>query len=304
MSSLPPSFNRQLGDLPDHIYDQVSEVIHQSTIPIILNKTFLGSGTLVKLDGLLGILTAEHVLNPPDREKFNNDSSSQVMQTTDNDGRIGARWIKVQYLDWWRTSRENNQWGPDLGFILLPAADPFTRSLDAKKTFCDLSFRTTDKLRAGSSKSGFFAFAGYIDEERRPIPPSHGFDGGEILYGYAFPTGPRENPIEPPENGYDYIELGTDRASSTTMPNSFGGVSGGGLWKVEINSRDGMPGNEELGEVTFCGVVYYEYEINTQNPYVRCHGPVSVYERLVPDLRTWLKRNDRDPGIIIGTASR
>jgi hypothetical protein len=73
------------------------------------------------------------------------------------------------------------------------------------------------------------------------------------------------------------------------MPNSFGGVSGGGLWKVEIDSPDGRPGNEQLGEVTFAGVAFYQGEIDSQCPYVRCHGPLSVYSKLVPDPETWLK---------------
>jgi hypothetical protein len=289
MSSLPPSFIRQLGDLPAQIHDQISQIIHQSTIPIILNKTPRGSGTLIKIDGQFGILTAEHVINPPTGEKFDSNSVTQIMQTTDNDQGIGARRIKVEFLKLWTTTRQSDEWGPDLGFILLPEADPFTGSLKAKKTFCDLSFKTTDKLRAASSTSGFFAFAGYVDEERRPILPSHGFEGGEALYGYAFSTGPRKNPNRPPENDYDYIELGCDRPSSPMMPNSFGGVSGGGLWKVELDSPDGMPGSERLGEVTFCGVVFYEDEIDTQNPYVRCHGPGSVYSKFIPDLEAWLK---------------
>jgi hypothetical protein len=103
-----------------------------------------------------------------------------------------------------------------------------------------------------------------VDEERHPIGASHGFETGEALYGYAFPTGPRVNPVAPPANGFDYIELGCDRSSSASVPDSFGGVSGGGVWKVEIDSPDGSAGSEILGEVILCGVAFYQGDIDTQ----------------------------------------
>lgn len=95
--------------------------------------------------------------------------------------------------------------------------------------------------------------------------------------------------MPPPANGYDYIELGCDRSSSPTIPYSFGGVSGGGVWKVEIDSPDGSPGSEILGEITLCGVAFYEDELDTQYPYVRCHGPGSLYSVFLPDLQAWVQ---------------
>ena len=65
--------------------------------------------------------------------------------------------------------------------------------------------------------------------------------------------------------------------------------SAGASVSIQVDSPDGMPGSERLGEVNFCGVVFYEDEIDTRNPYVRCHGPGSVYTRLLPDLRVWFK---------------
>lgn len=185
-----PSFFRQLGDLPARIYDELTDITRRSTVPIILNKTPLGSGTLVKVAGRYGILTAQHVLNPPNREKFDTNSASQILQTTDLNQRVGARSIKVRFLKLRTTTRLSYEWGPDMGFILLPDEDPFTSSLKAQYTFYDLSFDTRAKLRGASSTSGFNAFCGFVDEERHPIEASHGFESGEALYGYAFPTGP------------------------------------------------------------------------------------------------------------------
>jgi hypothetical protein len=135
-----------LGALPDRIFEELNEITRRSTIPLILNKNPQGSGTLVKVAGRYGILTAEHVINSPDRQKFDTNSPSQTLQTTDLDQRLGARYIRVRSLKLRTTTRVSDEWGPDMGFILLPDEDSFTSSLKAQYTFSDLSFATSAKL--------------------------------------------------------------------------------------------------------------------------------------------------------------
>jgi hypothetical protein len=72
---------------------------------------------------------------------------------------------------------------------------------------------------------------------------------------------------------FDYIDVGIDN----TLPDvakRFGGVSGGGLWKVYIyKSSDG---NLDSFEV-LVGVVYWEEPFDDDGALmVRCHGPQTI----------------------------
>jgi hypothetical protein len=69
------------------------------------------------------------------------------------------------------------------------------------------------------------------------------------------------------------------------------------IFTVYVGPRDqqismtpvGSPASEMLGDVTLCGVAFYEDEIGTRYPYGRCHGPISLCSRFLPDVEAWIK---------------
>src|SRR5262245_33998035 len=58
---------------------ELSRQMHKYTISLILDGKFYGTGTLVEIDGVKGILTAEHVVHNPEGSRFDNSSGSKQM---------------------------------------------------------------------------------------------------------------------------------------------------------------------------------------------------------------------------------
>ena len=65
MNDQPETFPIRLGDLPSDLNEGVRAELRHFAVPLILNDDFLGSGVLVEVDNIPGILTAEHVVNNP-----------------------------------------------------------------------------------------------------------------------------------------------------------------------------------------------------------------------------------------------
>jgi hypothetical protein len=63
--------------------------------------------------------------------------------------------------------------------------------------------------------------------------------------------------------------------SSPDIPQSFGGVSGGGLWQIPLIKS--LEGNIEPKEYILSGVVFYETGREGLYQSVRCHGRTSIY---------------------------
>jgi hypothetical protein len=88
-------------------------------------------------------------------------------------------------------------------------------------------------------------------------------------------------------DGYDYVDLRSSRSLEPKTPNSFGGVSGSGLWGFTIAK---YPGSRfELLDFQLAGVAFYQMpETEAGIVAVRYHRPRSIYERFLPEVRNWL----------------
>ncbi|WP_263358639.1 hypothetical protein [Acidicapsa ligni] len=75
------------------------------------------------------------------------------------------------------------------------------------------------------------------------------------------------------ENGFDYLDVNA-RLPPPSDVNSFGGVSGGGLWRIKVYSD---PTNGEIhSEAILNGVAFWAYEVKGGAGRVRCHGSESI----------------------------
>ncbi|MGB8168114.1 MAG: hypothetical protein WCF18_11525 [Chthoniobacteraceae bacterium] len=104
------------------------------------------------------------------------------------------------------------------------------------------------------------------------------------LKGFAFMTG--EDKYEEQE-GWDYFELGVTRDEVADIGDSFGGVSGGGVWRIPVcRKKDDPEGSEYYDGMTFAGVAFYEENhLPDGRFFVRTHGPRSIYQQFLPALR-------------------
>jgi hypothetical protein len=278
----------RLGDLSGSVIEAIERETKHYTVPLVINETPLGSGTLVVIDGYFGILTAEHVVRHPHKSELHLTNVSHkgprlVIPPMDFPARIEFESFSLRVVT---TNRKRDDYGPDLAFIIMPPSGALSE-LRARRSFYPLAKAPNQKTEEALQDTGFVAFCGFLGSKWTEEPPELGFSKVNQLGGYAFLTGPEKYQER---NGWDYYELGIRREQMGDFGDSFGGVSGGGVWRVPVSLKKGDAiGKEYFERMTFAGVAFYE-ENHLPNGrfFVRTHGPRSIYQTFLPEIRKQL----------------
>jgi hypothetical protein len=276
-----------VGILIDDIEARVDRSLNDFSTPIILNGQPAGSGTFIKSDGIFGILTARHVIhNPKDRSRtfdFSITSDQQLGLSLIN--HRGHSFILpmcvLSAVDVGPVVKDDA--GPDISVIVLPEAN--VGSIAARKSFIDISILTEERIDKCSSANGVWYVAGFPQFYQRVSE----FQPGPVRSTYI-PMLTLRSEIRQwsQKDGFDYLQFGidalklvhtTERLGDVTTPNTFGGLSGGGVWKIPTKSSPN--GGAPLllpGEALLAGVAFYEIR-NEKGMLkeLRCHGPRSIY---------------------------
>jgi hypothetical protein len=234
-----------------------------------------GSGALVTVGSIHGILTAAHVLKnlPNGGEvgivRFPRAPSPTQRQTIDMSL---AEKLTMAASDW--TSQ-----GPDLGFLRLPDRD--AAALYATNVFFNLSKRR-DLVLAGDHPAPkyFDGISGMIAEWTSPLPNQSVFARAKsfgALYGVGCVI--REHN----EGGYDLLDFEVTYGPDTDSPERYGGMSGGALWRVYISETS--DGQQSVADKRIFGVAFFESEKVGQKRVITCHGPKSVYGNLIDAIK-------------------
>ena len=274
-----------LVDLSETVNEDVQRRTSEYTLPILCGYTQLGSGTLVQVDGWTGILTAEHVVNPPKADlRLDWTGHPERYLRTSISSFAHDLAIPTTALRIVTTENVSDAYGPDLAFIVLPPS-PFLQQVKAKKSVYNLTLRTEERKKAALEDVGFFALCGFPEIRGFEAPPEHGFTETRGLYGYAMFTGP-ENYDE--RDGWDYYEMGVGQEAADDFERTFGGVSGGGVWRVAVGRDEHQPpGNEFVIGMTLAGVAFYQ--MDDRRFFIRSHGPVSLYRTFIERIREMLR---------------
>lgn len=237
---------------------------------------FIGSGTLIRWGSHHhGILTAAHVL---ENERWCLDTDATSVQhlrlflgERANEFAIPAYALRILRLPGNREER----FGPDLAVILLPNASLGT--IQASKSFYNLSVDTADRLTGALDSSYCLAFSGFPAEDMRDIGPAQGFQEVVLTQGLIGFT----EQVSYTEHGpHDYLVFASTRDNYNDAPTDYGGVSGGSAWRVPP-----MPPGENgirFTRIILAGVpIYQEFQRDGRTIFVRCHGPQSIYRDLL-----------------------
>ena len=227
---------------------------------------FIGSGTWVRVAGSHYILTAAHVWTALKRD------FQEVAMTLKKveDHRFS---IEIQAItDTTFGSDQPEEWGPDLAFLRVP--DQFVLSIEAYDAiFHNLSIRKETALQsAPETDEGRWVILG-VPQETAILTPTH---ASLEFTGYFMPVKTTHT-----RDGFDYVDLEVNMMSYPDAPQSFGGVSGGGLWQV-LPSQSGSTG-EFSWELE--GVAFYQSAPKDGLRFVRCHGRRSIYGAMPDDSR-------------------
>ena len=224
--------------------------------------TLAGTGTLVTDGTAHCILTAAHVwhkvLKPADK------LGVTLRETLDHRCLIDVD--KVVPLGPARPSSWN-EWGPDIILLRIPEAR--VGEIKAFRVFYGLHSVEQFIYRAEHTQTYMLAGTphalGTFTQNHASV---------EIM---GFWVG---LPFQYVHESWDYFDVKA-RIPPPSDAVSFGGVSGGGLWKVQIYgdpSSDAIASNAILE-----GVAFYEFDVVDGSGTIRCHGPESI-RRVVQNL--------------------
>lgn len=269
-----------VSELPRAVHDEVSESLKHFTVGITRvhrrdrreTSEFVGSGTLAIVNGQPCILTADHVLAELA-------SCDRVGLISDFDGGLRRIAYDLPHVQVRRLARgQVDAEGPDLGAIILPEAN--LGALKATKTFYNIDARR-ERFAADyvDTTRGAWFNMGVIEEGSRTLPAEGQF--AEIT-GFFGMCGVSACPTVSHHNGLEYLESRVPYEVRTPdIPESFGGLSGGGFWQVLLHSD--VQGTIHMTEPILSGVTFYQSAIEKSVRRLRSHGRDAIY-RIIPEL--------------------
>ncbi len=232
---------------------------------------FIGSGTLVDVDGSLNILTAGHVWHEA------KDSAKLGLGLTTR--HPSAFWVTrdnlmtVQVLWHGETSGPRSEWGPDLALVRLHRPEDAER-IKAHKSAVNLLRHRSEFLSEPLPSNRTCAITGMVgewtytevDHTQRTI------SGTPRLQAFFGPSIPGRHE----RDGYDYVDVAVN-SNLPDVPQSFGGVSGGGLWEIGLSKTRSRIISWD-GARRFRGVAFWQQPPTPDGrSMIRCHGPHSIF---------------------------
>ena len=273
-------FEFRSGDIPREKLETPGRFIaNHSTVLIYENQPF-ASGTFVKYGSHFGILTAYHVpYNTTKPFNFKPNSPDQLgLAITQH---VHALWIEMQHLKPYSIGVPTDEKsGPDMAFLEILDASKLSL-IKVYRSFWDISVgNEADMIKKCSGDSNaLWAIAGLPQSMKEDGEPQSGFGHvwGLMLQVYF---GGIDRRYE--AGGFDYAEMVANYESKDPMPDSFKGISGGGLWKIPMSiDKDKNDLNHlKFGEPVLAGVQFYQTGLESNCRRLGCHGPKSVYSFL------------------------
>lgn len=213
-----------------------------------------GSGTLVIVKDTHYILTAAHVW-----EKVLKLALRLGITITDN---INHKyWIDIKAIvpTICKPSRSQwDEWGPDLALLRIPTE--YVGGIKAFQVFEDV---TTPGKPLNVACLQYWVLMG-TPKELGTFSPNHA-----DLQISGFFVNPRYHRC----GKHDYYDVLMD-TSENHAPKSFGGVSGGGLWRILVYISPETRKIDWLQRLK--GVAFYEFPRKNGARVLRCHGPSSL----------------------------
>jgi len=264
----------QIKDLPPDLLDEIQERIKPHIIGLMgvnvessgEKAQLIGSGTLVQIKNKYGIITAQHLTNKLGKfEKLGLNLETYVHKCEINN-------FYLNVIDVGTFSQD--QIGPDLAVIILP--ENIISTLKAKKLFWDISNHIQTVLSkpiTQNLRNRLWIVCGFPEVWSKDMGPVAGFDETKSCCCLCGFTGAEEYWTK---DEFDYIKLSVRYENGADLPKTFGGVSGGGVWSVELyRSEDGkITSSNPL----FLGVAIRETPTENNLRSIIAHSWRSIYE--------------------------
>jgi hypothetical protein len=245
----------------------------------------LGSGTLLSFGRVEGILTAAHVLD----EIVKVDEIGLLAFPVRADQAQRLR-LQTQYTERVRIAGEAfSEYGPNLAFLRLP--DKTIGDLKANSSFVNFQKQLAIACSGPPAETDTLdAVVGVVAEWSDEKPFASGSLDitnirGLLNVGSAIEIARHD--------GFDRLEFTPLPANGFKLPSSYGGTSGGGVWRAFTQSRG--DDKKYLKELRLIGVAFFEGPRRDGSQTILCHGPKSIYDRLAANIQErWAAELDLD----------
>jgi hypothetical protein len=236
-----------------------------------------GSGTLVTVGSVHGILTAAHVV-----EALPKAGQVGVILSIESPAHYQKLVVNMEHTEppVLLKAEGFGPLGPDLAFLRV--TDETRGWLKAKNSFYSLSKRQKSVLSNNEpSKSYTESITGIIHELTKEAPSER--RNVRRINFHAIFCGVRLSAMRYLDT-HDllYFQLATEHEPTFKIPNSFEGASGGGIWRFYVTEKDGNP---EVVERRLIGVPFHQSVTADGKREITCHGSKSIYGSMVDRVR-------------------
>jgi hypothetical protein len=277
----PRHIDATLSQLSPSLLDEATRDVRSFTTFLVAGNKLCGSGTFATLQGYHGILTAKHVWELVEKLSCV-DGKVGYSISDDPHAHIVARDTLIPMK---LVSRQSEEYGPDIEFVVIPPDQ--VGSVLARRQFYSLSKTPEQRMANVLGRETFAVIAGFPYELDREHPGAYGFDKIIEQHGLGFLTGADKREER---DGFDYLELGVTYNEETNPPQSFGGVSGAGVWHFQLFKEGDKPISEaryDPSQFLLMGVAFYQSPITAGQRFIRAHGQNTIYKFLNQKAAAW-----------------
>jgi hypothetical protein len=232
----------------------------------------LGSGTLIRIGKVAGILTASHVWDTVVALKLTR-VGFYLFPSRRREIQSGVEAIAL--LDELIIEHKPyDECGPDIAFIKLSASKVAT--LEQHGTFLNID-RHWNTLVAQSSDDNYHvdAIAGLVAMWGKTVSTQ---GKAKVIRPEGLTNIGNATRIEDGRDGFDRFEFTPKPEEGLELPSSYGGTSGGGLFRVYLQDN-------HVTTIALMGLAFFETAIDGKADRIICHGPGSIYDKLAPMIR-------------------
>lgn len=244
-----------------------------------------GSGTLVTVGSLHGILTAAHVIDALPKT-----GNVGIILSANNPAQFQKQVINMGHAEppVLMKGERFGAIGPDLGFLRL--TDEALGWLKAKNSFYSLSKRRDDVLsNKHPSPSHTDSITGIIHEMTKEGPGDKPGTRRVIFTAIFCPVRPSAVRYL---NSHDliYFQLANEHEPAFQVPKSFEGTSGGAVWRFYVTEKDSKV---EVVDRRLIAVPFHQSLTAEEKREITCHGTKDIYGALVDNIvARWPKETE------------
>ena len=232
----------------------------------------IGSGVLVRKGSRFGILTARHCLHKPGPEIHLGPIGKDVLCVVLQRGR-GVLMQPQDVIEHQLVTPQSIEYGPDLAFIEITSGERLS-SIKAISSFWSLDKNPVEVAENFGKLGMLLATTGFPGVHYNTRIDAQAVRHQIRHMAYYFLIGPGD---VYERDGWDYIENQCDISSTSELPSSFKGMSGGPMWSLHFEV-DEKHEKFKLTEFALVGISFFEVVVEDKERKIRAHYIKSIYD--------------------------